>query len=106
MRIFSLIFILALQVFAAQKFLSLEPSTRMDWDNAVRFCFEMGGNLPTSDMIEISFLYKNKHKTAYKNKSYWTREDVDLNRAISYDFATGNAYIDLKLRRLNVVCIK
>ena len=100
-------FSLAVALVAKEDFHSFAAKQKMDWDNAVRFCLAKESRLPSLDKIELSYKYQKKGvASVFGKKTYWTRDDVDLESAMSFDYASGRSYIDFKLRRLGVVCVK
>lgn len=94
-------------LFSKEIFESFSAERKMDWENATRYCFEKGGRLPSVDKIELSYNYSKKGaRGIFKPIVYWTRDDIDIQKAMSFDYKSGLSYLDFKLRELNVICVK
>ena len=105
-KIFLLLVFVSLS-FTAESFQAVQAPQKMDWERAVRFCFNIGGRMPTVEQIEIAYNYKEKGQNAdYTSTIYWTRTDIDIESAMSFDFAIGLAYPDHKANKYSVMCVR
>lgn len=93
--------------FSAEKFQSVQANSSMSWHQAVRFCFNIGGRLPNVDQVELAYRYKKTGiDVDYLDKIYWTRTDINMEAAMSFDFSSGLAFPDHKSNRYKVMCVR
>jgi len=86
-----------------------EARDKMDWDQAVRYCHSLQSQLPSVEMLEFASRNSGsvpEGSARFQYDYYWSRTELDMQGAYSFDFGLGLAYPDHKGNRYRVMCIK
>jgi len=86
-----------------------EAKEKMDWDHAVRYCRSLQSQLPDIEMLEYAAQHSESVRTGsarFQYDYYWSRTELDMEGAYSFDFGLGLPYPDHKANRYRVMCIK
>jgi hypothetical protein len=86
---------------------SYQADNKMSWDRGVSYCFSIGGRISSIEQLERQFKEKRSGMNVdYEDRYYWTRSEIDINGAYSFDFSLGLPMADHKAKKYLVMCVK
>ena len=64
---------------------------KLNWNDAVKFCTDLGDNWKLPDEDELNILYQNKDQIgSFKEEYYWSSRVSEIFEAIVQDFEYGD----------------
>ena len=80
---------------------------RMDWDEAVKVCGELGDGWRLPTKSELNYLYENKDKIGgFKKEYYWSSTEFDDDSSWDQGFYSGFQFHHLKSSISNVRAVR
>ncbi len=99
------LFLLSTLLEAAQWLIDESPRKRT-WEEAIDYCDDKGGRLPT--IAELKSAYSSPIKDAFKKDYYWSVSEFtqDFDQGFYLYFYDGSSFHSPKGFKMNVRCVK
>jgi hypothetical protein len=83
-----------------------ESDKPMTWDEAVKWCEDQGGRLPTVTELLEAYIDEDIRETFCQSNNYWSSTETNSNFARNVYFYNGNASSSYKDNNYYVRCVR